>query len=222
VLAGPKAGSLGIAATTRHLNRQRRDVGMIASLPSTTPPARRGNEDQNRLGCVVGWAKIGNTMDGESQTPGMIAPSLSLGHISFPSCVYGLMFITVGMVLLLYEEEETRKVWLHHGRGGWLVWRCYTWLVSLSSLLFYDHVFYSTHPPRHVLHALHACTCTLLSWWLFPFYFFIAFYFGGWHVDMVGYYGQFQETVGRWECIERDGGTGDSGGFLVYIHCTVQ
>lgn len=48
---------------------------------------------------------------------------------------YGFMFITVGMVLLIYEEEETRKVMLHHG-GDWLVRRCYTWLVSFLSLLF--------------------------------------------------------------------------------------
>lgn len=111
---------------------------------------------------------------------------------------YGFMFITVGMVLLLYEEEETRKVMLHYG-GGWSV-GCGVAILglslfSLSSLLFSDHVFYSTHLPA----SCFACFTTpalvtlFVSWWLFLFLFllyffsaFIAFYFGGWHVDMVG------------------------------------
>lgn len=70
---------------------------------------------------------------------------------------YGFMFITVGMVLLLYEEEETRKVMLHYG-GGWSV-GCGVAILglslfSLSSLLFSNHVFIVLTSPRHVLHAL--------------------------------------------------------------------
>lgn len=200
---------------------------MAASFPWTKPPARR-NDDKTGHFCVVGWAKMENTMDDESQTPGMIAP----------------------LLFFLVRSLFGHAIWVHvyhgwHGfadlrRGGnpksyassrwWLVGAALLYLAclfSLSSLLFYDHVFYSLRVMFCML-----CTpalVTLLSWWLFLFFpFFFCIYCillwrlarrHGWELRTISRDGR---SVGRWECIERDvGGTG-LGGFLVYIHCIVQ
>ena len=167
-------------------------------------------------------------MDGESRTPGMIAPALSLGHISFfLHAKMGSCFITVGMVLLLYEEGETRKVWLHHWLFAPVVvvgWCGVAILgLSISSLLFYHHVFYSTHP--RVMFCM-LCTPALVRYCLGGFFFFLLLLHSTLEAGTSTWLGTTdnfkRRSVGRRDCIERDGGTGDSGEFLVYIHCIVQ
>lgn len=87
----------------------------------------------------------------------------------------GSCSITVGMVLLLYERGGNPKSYASSRRWlvGWLR-RCYTWLMSLSlsSLVFSDHVFYSTHLSRLMFCMLcHApALVTLFVLVAFPFF----------------------------------------------------
>lgn len=170
---------------------------MIAFLSTMPPPAPRGPKIQDGLFCMVGYTGEDGKHYGRRITNPWYEcpPPLFLGQVSFLSCDMGSCLSRLAWFCCFTKRRKPEKLCFITAVVGRLVAALLylACLFSLSSLLFSDHVIYSTHLPA----SCFACFTTpalvtlFVSWWLFLFllYFFsafIAFYFGGWHVDMVG------------------------------------